>query len=345
MADNSARVFEVYWAALRCGLMLTAVNHHLTAAEVAYIVRDCGAKALVVAGTLGPLAEAVGEEVPEVGLRLAYGGPVEGFADYDAALDGVADTPLADEPAGAVMLYSSGTTGRPEGRAAAAAGAAASTSPGSRRAARAGALRLHAGTVYLSPAPLYHAAPLRFSTHGPGARRHGRGDGAVRRRGRAGGDRALPRHAQPVGADDVRADAQAPARGARALRRVVDAGGDPRRGAVPGRRQAGDDRLVGPGHPRVLRRPPRASASRSSTPAQWLAHPGSVGARGSARCTSSTRTTGELLPGGRGHDLLRTRRRPVRATTTTPRRRAASRHPEHGDWGTIGDIGYLDDDG
>src|SRR6185312_1787889 len=110
---NSARVFEVYWAALRSGLMLTAVNHHLTPAEVAYIVRDCGAKALVVAGSLGPLGEAVGAEVPEVGLRLAYGAPVGGFADYDTALAGVDDTPLAEEPAGAVMLYSSGTTGRP----------------------------------------------------------------------------------------------------------------------------------------------------------------------------------------------------------------------------------------
>ena len=113
LADNSARLFEVYWAALRCGLVLTAVNHHLTPAEVAYIVRDCGAKALVVAGSLGPLAATVGEEVPEVALRLAYGGPVAGFADYAAALDGVADTPLADEPAGALMLYSSGTTGPP----------------------------------------------------------------------------------------------------------------------------------------------------------------------------------------------------------------------------------------
>src|SRR3978361_2334721 len=72
VADNAPRVFEVYWASQRCGLLLTTVNHHLTAAEVAYIVRDCGAKALVVAGSLGPLAVAIGEAVPDVGLRLAY---------------------------------------------------------------------------------------------------------------------------------------------------------------------------------------------------------------------------------------------------------------------------------
>ena len=164
LADNSARVFEVYWAALRCGLMLTAVNHHLTPSEVAYIVRDCGAKALVVAGSLGPLAAAVGAEVPEVALRLAYGAEVAGFADYDAALDGVADTPLADEPAGAVMLYSSGTTGRPKGVRPALPDRRVDDPGDPSVAAFGGTYGFTADTVYLSPAPLYHAAPLRFTT-------------------------------------------------------------------------------------------------------------------------------------------------------------------------------------
>jgi len=53
LAGNSARLFEVYWAALRCGLVLTAVNHHLTAAEVAYIVRDCGARVVITSPRYG----------------------------------------------------------------------------------------------------------------------------------------------------------------------------------------------------------------------------------------------------------------------------------------------------
>lgn len=59
VSDNTARVYEVYWAAQRSGLYVTAVNHHLSAPETAYIVRDCGAKALVVSGGVAGLAAAV----------------------------------------------------------------------------------------------------------------------------------------------------------------------------------------------------------------------------------------------------------------------------------------------
>ena len=50
ISDNAPQAYEVYWAALRSGLYITAVNHHLSPAEAAYIVNDCGAKALVVSG-------------------------------------------------------------------------------------------------------------------------------------------------------------------------------------------------------------------------------------------------------------------------------------------------------
>src|SRR6516225_8890116 len=48
LTDNDLRGFEVYWAALRSGLYITSVNHHLSPDEVAYIVNDSGARALVV---------------------------------------------------------------------------------------------------------------------------------------------------------------------------------------------------------------------------------------------------------------------------------------------------------
>src|ERR1700760_1395329 len=53
LAENNVRYYDVYWAALRSGLYLTAVNHHLQQAEISYILNDCGAKALIVSAGHG----------------------------------------------------------------------------------------------------------------------------------------------------------------------------------------------------------------------------------------------------------------------------------------------------
>src|SRR5215475_12020502 len=112
--NNRLEVFGIYWAALRSGLYVTAVNHHLSADEAAYIVNDCGAGVLLVSAALADLATAIADTTPGVRRRLAFGGPVTDHEDYARA---VADHPaqrLAHEPRGADMLYSSGTTGRPK---------------------------------------------------------------------------------------------------------------------------------------------------------------------------------------------------------------------------------------
>src|SRR3984885_9025383 len=76
LTENSLRAFEVYWAALRSGLYITAVNFRLKPDEVAYIVNDCGATALIVSAEQAATAEAITGVTAEVKLRLAYGGPV-----------------------------------------------------------------------------------------------------------------------------------------------------------------------------------------------------------------------------------------------------------------------------
>jgi len=162
LSDNDLRCFEVYWAALRSGLYITAVNHHLAPDEVAYIVNDSGARALVAAAAKRELAEAIVPLTSGVTLRLAFGGPVAGHGDYAATLAAASAEPLADEPSGATMLYSSGTTGRPKGIRSPLPDRQVHE-PGEMVTHLAGAVfGLGPDTVYLSPAPLYHAAPLRW---------------------------------------------------------------------------------------------------------------------------------------------------------------------------------------
>src|SRR6516164_7281043 len=78
LTENSLRAFEVYWAALRSGLYITAVNNRLKPDEVAYIAGDSGATALIVSAGLAAAAEAIMDRTPGIKLRLAFGGPVSG---------------------------------------------------------------------------------------------------------------------------------------------------------------------------------------------------------------------------------------------------------------------------
>ena len=163
LSDNNPHVFEVYWATQRCGLYITPVNSHLAAAEVAYIVNDCGAQALVVSAALSDLVAGVVDDIPLVRLRLAFGGDVAGFDSYDDALAAASPQPPASQPRGSDMLYSSGTTGRPKGIKAPLPERQVDE-PGDLLSLLLQHLyAFDADSVYLSPAPLYHAAPLRFS--------------------------------------------------------------------------------------------------------------------------------------------------------------------------------------
>src|SRR6201995_4231216 len=110
LSENNLRYYEAFWAALRSGLYLTAVNHHLQQAEISYILNDCGAKALIVSAGKAEQALAVAGDTPGIESRLAFGGPVPGHEVYEQALSGSSPEPLDDPRVGADMLYCSGTT-------------------------------------------------------------------------------------------------------------------------------------------------------------------------------------------------------------------------------------------
>ncbi len=162
--ENDVRYFEVVWAAFRSGLYITTVNHSLSAEEAAYIVDNSESEIVVTSNKLAAVATTLPAQCPRVRRWLMTGDSPGVFEDYAAALAGYPKTILAEEPAGTIMLYSSGTTGRPKGilRPLPQGSIAETGSP-------VGALQqliwgFGTDTVYLSTAPLYHAAPIGFTT-------------------------------------------------------------------------------------------------------------------------------------------------------------------------------------
>jgi len=162
MMDNNARYFEICFAAQRAGILFTAMSTRLSVQEAEYILRDCGAKAFVVSASLGAQAAALAERAPHIARRFAVGGALAGHVSWEAAVAEQPTTRIADESAGRDMLYSSGTTGRPKGiKTELLDGQIDAPTPFINLAQK--LYGLGPDSVYLSPAPLYHAAPLRFN--------------------------------------------------------------------------------------------------------------------------------------------------------------------------------------
>ena len=164
MLDNTPHYYGLTWGAQRSGLRYVCISSRLTQDETDYILENSGAKLLVVSASLASAAGKLKTRIERYVLDSATGGgDIAGYASWDDAVAVMPATPIADERAGIDMLYSSGTTGRPKGVKIPlpADPAIAQSSPMMMIAA--GLFRFNADSVYLSPAPLYHAAPLRWS--------------------------------------------------------------------------------------------------------------------------------------------------------------------------------------
>lgn len=335
--DNRLEMFDVLWGAMVAGLYVTPVNWHLAHDEVEYIVDDCGADALVVAADVTDAVAGLGSEVRA--LRLAVGRALPGFDEFEGAIAAQPSSPIADEAEGSWMFYSSGTTGRPKGIKPPTIGAPIG-SPSAFSGLVGGLFGITEGSVYLCPAPLYHSAPAGWSTTSQrlGATvvfMHSFDAEACL----AAIERYHVTHVQFVPTHLVRILKLDPDVRAKydlsSLRVIVHAAApcppDVKRGAID---------FFGP----ILHEYYAGSEGGGFCyidSADWLAHPGSVGKPllGAAHVTDED---GNELPNGEAGQLWF---------------ESSNRFEYHGDqaktaeawddrgWMTLGDVGYVDDDG
>ena len=330
--ENEPAYFEIMWACQRAGVYAVPISARLLADELAYIVRDCGARLVFASASLASTAREAVADCDGVDV-IATG------AAYETARDGMANTPIADEAAGTEMVYSSGTTGRPKGiRPVLPEGPI--DAPTRMTAVAQARYGMSGDSVYLNPAPLYHAAPLRWvmTVHRLG--------GTVLVMDKFDAEKVLKlveayriTHAQFVPTHFSRLLAlPADVRGRydlSSLRVVIHA-------AAPCPREVKENMMAwwGP----ILYEYYAGSEGNGVTiasPEDWLAHPGTVG-RGVGCEVKICGEDGEPLPQGAEGVVYFAGGMPFEYHNDPEK--TASSHNRHG-WSTLGDVGRLDEDG
>jgi acyl-CoA synthetase (AMP-forming)/AMP-acid ligase II len=338
--ENNARYLEICWAAQRSGLYYTCISSRLTAGEVEYIVKDCGAKVFIAGHTLAGVA---GDVAPSLsGIKLfMVGGVIAGYESYEEAVVAMPTTPVADEVGGADMLYSSGTTGRPKGVRVPLQGLPIDT-PNALVMLMQGLFGFNRETIYLSPAPLYHAAPLRYcmTTNRLGGTvvvmEHFDAEDALRNieKYKANASQWVPtmfvrmlklpdavRLKYDVSSMKSATHAAAPCP-IETKRKMIEWWGP-----VIHEYYAGTE---GNGFCYV-----------NST--DWLAHPGTVG-KSLLGPVYICGEHGEVLPAGEEGTIYFESEGGFEYHND-PKKTAETRHPEHANWSTLGDVGKLDAEG
>ncbi|MDS1114821.1 acyl-CoA synthetase [Gordonia westfalica] len=343
LSENAPECLEIYWAAVRSGLYVTAVNWHLAPGEVAYIVDDSDARVLFASAGVGDLATKVVDELGDTDIRtVAFGGDIAGFDSYEDVL-AQAGPRLIDQPRGSDMLYSSGTTGRPKGVKPSLLPIQVDEPGDPITGLIQHVFKVTPDDVYLSPAPMYHAAPLKWG-------------GAVQALGgtvvileKFDAERALEaieRHkvtiTQMVPTMFVRIlqlpEDRRAAHDTSSLRLAVHAAAP----CPPEVKQAMID-WWGPILVEYYSATENHGTTIITTP-EWLTKRGSVGKSALGPVHVCDDDGNELPAGEVGLIYFEREQRPFEYHKD-PEKTKAAEHPAHPNWTTVGDLGYVDEDG
>ena len=339
LMENHLDYLVIGWAAFRSGLYITCINRYLTAEETAYIINDSGAQALFTTTELA-IHEQLTTMMPDCIHRFCRE-PAEGYEHYPPLLEQCPTQPLSEEPCGDSMLYSSGTTGRPKGIKRPLNGRDVSEGiPGVERANPYG---IDEHTHYLSPAPLYHAAPFGYCMRTLAL------GGSVFMMERFDAAEALAciekytiTHSQWVptmfvrmlklpkeirrrynlSSHQVAIHAAAPCP-VEVKHQMMDWWGP-----ILWEYYAGTER----------------SGSTVISPPDWLAHPGSVGRASSGTLHICDEEGKELPAGESGLIYFEQPQRPFEYHNA-PDKTSSATHPDHANWTSLGDVGYVDEEG
>ena len=343
--ENRPEYFEVFWAAMRSGLYITTINRYLQPDETQYILEDSTCKALFTSAAMAELMAPIPGLVPDLEILLSLDGGIDGFDDYRSALDRFPAERLAEQPRGESMLYSSGTTGRPKGIKRPLGDVQIDAPDGGAPITLlvAGLFGMSADSVYLSPAPLYHSAPLAFTT---GVQSLG-GTTVIMERFDAA--EAL-RHIEQY---RVTHSQWVPTMFSRMLK-------------LPEEQRTGYDwsshqvavhaaapcpvevkkqmfELWGP----ILHEYYAGTEANGFVycgPQDWLDHPGTVG-KSILGTIHVCDEEGNELPNGESGIIYFEREEMPFEYHNAPDKTRSAQHPHHPNWSALGDVGYIDDDG
>jgi long-chain acyl-CoA synthetase len=340
LMENNKHIHAVMWAARRSGLYYVPINTHLTAAEAAYIVDNSSAQAIIGSAALRKTCENLAEHLPNGLPRLLMiaDDDLSGWLRYPECVADQPDTPIDDEREGDLLQYSSGTTGRPKGIKRELPHVSPAEAPGMMSALL--EFWMDPDAVYLSPAPLYHTAPSVWSMS---VQARGITTVVMEKFDPEGCLDAIQRyrvtHAQFVPAMFIRMlklpEAVRNSYDVSSLKRVIHAAAPC---PVEIKKQMMD--WWGPIVDEYYASS-EATGSTLITAEEWLEHPGSVGKPMLGAVHILDENGDELPPGQAGEIYFEGGY--AFEYLNDPEKTAASKD-KHG-WVTVGDVGYLDDEG